>query len=126
MSVSLLGWVLLGSGLGGAARFALSEWVARGLQETFPWGTFCVNVTGALAIGLWFGTGPSGGTAHALVVLGFLGSYTTVSSFALQSLLLAEESRWPAAGAYVVASAAACMLAAAIGFAISASGLGPA
>ncbi|MCC5873156.1 MAG: CrcB family protein [Gammaproteobacteria bacterium] len=110
-------WVLAGSATGGAARYAVSEAVARGLMERFPWGTLVVNVTGALAIGVWFGAAVDSASLHAGLVLGFLGSYTTVSSFALQSLLLGTEGRWRAAMAYVLASVTICLLAVAIGFA---------
>lgn len=117
LDTTTLLWVLLGSAAGGAARYAVSEALARGLQERFPWGTLAVNVTGAALIGVWFGTQLANDTLRALLVLGFLGSYTTVSSFALQSLLLGREGRWRAALAYVVTSSCACLLAVALGFA---------
>lgn len=117
LGTTTLLWVLLGSALGGAARYALSEAIARGLKERFPWGTLGVNVTGAAGIGVWFGAQPSNDTLYTLMVLGFLGSYTTVSTFALQSLLLGREGRWRAAAGYVLVSALACLLAVALGFA---------
>lgn len=110
-------WVLTGSALGGAARYAVSEAVARALEERFPWGTLVVNVTGACLIGLCFGASVVNQTLHTVFVLGFLGSYTTVSTFALQSLLLGREGRWPAVLAYVLGSATACLLAVTLGFA---------
>lgn len=117
VETSLVIWVLLGSALGGAARYMVSETVARSLKERFPWGTFLVNVSGALLIGFWFGAGAGHPVLHSGLVLGFLGSYTTVSSFALQSLLLVREDRWPAAAVYVLGSSLTCLLAAAVGFA---------
>jgi len=110
-------WVLTGSAAGGVARHVVSETVAHRLKERFPWGTLLVNVTGAGAIGIWFGSAASSATLHALFVLGFLGSYTTVSTFALQSLLLGKEGRWRAAVAYTLGSSLACLLAASLGFA---------
>ncbi|MCC5887504.1 MAG: CrcB family protein [Gammaproteobacteria bacterium] len=110
-------WVLLGSAFGGAARYLISETVARGLQERFPWGTLVVNVSGAVIIGAWFGAGVGNPVLQAGFVLGFLGSYTTVSSFALQSLLLFREGRWHAAAGYALMSSLACLLGAAVGYA---------
>ena len=119
-SASLL-WVLLGSALGGAARYVVSEAVARTLKERFPWGTLLVNVSGAFAIGIWFGATVVQANAHALIALGFLGSYTTVSTFALQSLLLSREGRWSAAAAYVLTSALVCLIAVGLGFGLGGS-----
>jgi len=118
LDTTTLLWVLMGSALGGAARYAVSEAVARGLKERFPWGTLTVNVTGAACIGVYFGAQRAPDTLYALWVLGFLGSYTTVSTFALQSLLLGREGRWRAAAAYVLTSPLACLLAVALGFAV--------
>ncbi len=120
--------VLCGSALGGAARYALSEWIAGRLLERFPWGILCVNVSGAGAIGLWVGAAGEAGAIEYLFVLGFLGSYTTVSTFALQALFLARETRWPAAVGYVAISIAGCVAAAFGGYLLGAitwgSGLG--
>lgn len=89
-----LACVLAGSALGGMARFWLSGIVARRIGETFPWGTLAVNASGALTIGFFAAAASAVPVlaAHSplwhLGVVGFLGSYTTVSSFSLQTLLL--------------------------------------
>ena len=69
--------------------------VARRWGETFPWGTLAVNVTGAGAVGVLAAAllepGSHAGTDLPLwtgLVGGLLGSYTTVSSFSLQTLAL--------------------------------------
>jgi fluoride exporter len=113
--------VALGCALGGMARHLVSGWVAGRAGERFPWGTLAVNVSGAFAIGI-FAAG-----AHAvqgwfadpalwrLAVIGFLGSYTTVSSVSLQTLALVHEGRtWNAAG-NVALSLGLCLPFAAIG-----------
>uniref|UniRef100_Q07MP5 Fluoride-specific ion channel FluC n=1 Tax=Rhodopseudomonas palustris (strain BisA53) TaxID=316055 RepID=Q07MP5_RHOP5 len=90
-------FVALGSVLGGTARFFVSGLVARRIGETFPWGTLTVNLSGAFAIGVF---GALASTGHGLfaapgpwlfAVTGFLGCYTTVSSFSLQTLTLARQ-----------------------------------
>lgn len=109
-------WVLAGSALGGMARYALSGFVARHAGETFPWGTLVVNVSGALLAGLLLGalTQAAGHPAALLqfVLFGFLGSYTTVSSFSLQTLQLARNGQWLPATGNVALSAGLCLAAA--------------
>jgi CrcB protein len=113
-------WVVLGSALGGMARYWLSGAVGRTVGETFPWGTMAVNVSGALAIGIVAALAAGGGWAAGeqgwpLVVIGLLGSYTTVSSFSLQTLALARDGEWRRAAANVALSVVLCLSAAAVG-----------
>jgi fluoride exporter len=124
-TLSALIWVALGGALGGAARFFVSGFVGRRIGETFPWGTMVVNISGAFAIGLI----AAGAEARllfdvpdiwAFAVVGFLGSYTTVSSFSLQTLALARDGNWRQAGANVVLSVLLCLAAAAAGLAVGA------
>lgn len=115
-------WVLLGSAFGGCARYELSSRINSGLGASFPWGTLAVNLSGSLAIGAflgWAGSSVSGMEVpawHALITVGFLGGYTTVSSFALQTLQLARESRHMAALVNTLISLTGCLAAAALGF----------
>jgi CrcB protein len=112
--------VALGGALGGALRHAVSGWVGRRYGETFPWGTWTVNISGAFALGVLFGASTTTGSAvpgpvwHLLGV-GVLGSYTTVSSLSLQTLLLARGREYRAAGAYVLLSVLAGIAAAGLG-----------
>ena len=108
--------VALGGALGGAARFWVSEFVARRLMERFPWGTLVVNVTGAGLIGLAaaLALGNDGSitawpSTWALLVIGVLGSYTTVSSFSYQTLLLLQAGKAGRAGANIAASVILCL-----------------
>lgn len=118
-------WVALGSAVGGVARFFLSGFVGRRIGETFPWGTMTVNVTGAFAIGLIGAAADArllfdAPGAWAFVVTGFLGSYTTVSSFSLQTLALARDGDWLRAGGNVALSFVLCLAAAALGLGVGA------
>jgi fluoride exporter len=112
--------VLGGSALGGLVRFLVSACVDTRAGGRFPWGTLVVNVTGALLIGIVLARLPEigAGNVHRLLVVGFLGSYTTVSAFSLQTVQLLDAGRRGTAAAYFFASAATCVLAAAAGFAI--------
>jgi fluoride exporter len=116
--------ILAGSALGGMARFWVADRVAARLGERFPWGILLVNVSGALALGLLAGALPggldsgSGDPAWHMAGLGFLGSYTTVSSFSLQTLALFHRGAWRRAAANVGLSLGLCLAAAAAGLAV--------
>lgn len=115
-------WVALGSVFGGAARFFVSGAVARRVGETFPWGTMTVNVSGAFAIGLFGGMASTGHGIFAapnpwlFAVTGFLGCYTTVSSFSLQTLSLARDGETKRAASNILLSLFLCLAAVTLGF----------
>jgi CrcB protein len=124
-------WVVIGSALGGAGRFWLSGFVGRRIGETFPWGTIAVNVSGCFAIGVlgaiarsappWFHEP----IAWPVAVIGFLGCYTTVSSFSLQTLMLARDGETLRAVGNVALSVVLCLAAVAAGY-MTGSALGAA
>jgi CrcB protein len=121
MILSWLVWVAFASAAGGATRFLVSGLVARGIGETFPWGTVVVNATGAFAIGALAAAADSqviadGSLVWPAAVTGFLGSYTTVSSFSLQTLSLVRDGAWARAGGNVLLSLLLCLSAVALGF----------
>jgi CrcB protein len=117
-------FVVLGSILGGVARYFLSGVIARRVGETFPWGTLFINVSGALLIGIFGGLAEDNASMLAspdpwlFAVTGFLGCYTTVSSFSLQTLALAKDGETNRALGYVAISVAFSLVAAAAGFAL--------
>lgn len=123
MSVSALHLlaVALGGAAGGCARFWILGIVGRRFGERFPWGTLVVNVTGSALIGAAAGLALAGDavaigrpSAWALLVVGVLGSYTTVSSFSYQTLGLLRAGDPGRAAANVAASVSLCLGAAAI------------
>ena len=88
--------VAVGSALGGLCRFHLTAWIDRRTHTPLSFGTLTVNTLGALALGLLVGT--LGGAADqplaaALAMIGFCGSFTTVSSWSLQTVTLARTHR---------------------------------
>ncbi|WP_305082359.1 fluoride efflux transporter CrcB [Nocardia veterana] len=98
----VLAVIALGGGLGGLARYGLT-----GLLPTrpgrFPWGTFAENVLGCLAIGVLMVLITEVWSAHRLVRpflgVGFLGGFTTFSTYAVEiRALLAEGAAAPAFG----------------------------
>jgi len=117
-------FLVFGGVLGGVARYFLSGVIARRVGETFPWGTLFINVSGAFLIGIIGDLAEDRGSLFAnpnlwlLAVTGFLGCYTTVSSFSLQTLSLARDGETGRALGYVVISVAFSLAAAAAGFAL--------
>lgn len=106
--------VAAGGALGAACRYGLGLWLARA-GSGWPWGTLAVNAAGCLAIGVVMGlTLPAadGGAARwmtsaairAAVLAGFLGSFTTFSTFGFETFELASRGQWRLAGGYAAAS----------------------
>lgn len=115
--------VAAGAMIGGPLRFFVSGVVARRFGETFPWGTLAVNVTGAFIIGLVasFAAARNFGPASLpllAVSTGILGSFTTVSSFSLQTLNLLRDGEYRRAILNVVMSLALGLMAAGAGDAL--------
>ena len=114
--------IMVGSVLGGCARYFVSGAIARRLGETFPWGTMTINVTGAFLIGIFGALATHTGSAFAapgpwlFAVTGFLGCYTTVSSFSLQTLTLARSGEPMHALGNIVFSVGLCLAAVSCGF----------
>ncbi|MCK1586985.1 fluoride efflux transporter CrcB [Bradyrhizobium sp. 169] len=114
--------IMIGSVLGGCARYFISGAIARRLGETFPWGTVTVNVTGAFLIGIFGALATHPGSVFAapdpwlFAVTGFLGCYTTVSSFSLQTLTLARNGEAMHALGNLAVSVVLCLAAVSGGF----------
>jgi CrcB protein len=109
----------LGGALGAVSRYWLMLWVGSLAGSRFPWGTAFVNVLGSVVIGVlyvliserlllseyWRG----------LLVVGYLGAFTTFSTFSLDTLLLLQEGRWLQGLAYVTGSVLLCLAGAWLG-----------
>jgi CrcB protein len=114
-------WIAIGSALGGVARYWCSGVAARLVGETFPWGTFAVNVVGSFIIGFFATlTGPDGRvyvgtTGRQFVMVGLCGGYTTFSSFSLQTLNLMNDGEWFRAGANIGLTVLCCLVAVWVG-----------
>lgn len=114
--MSVLVWVAV-AGLGGAGgllRFFVDGIVASRLGRDFPFGTLIVNLSGATALGLLVGLGFTG-TRLVLAGTATIGSYTTFSTWMLETQRLAEDGELEGAAANIVISLGAGLGAAAIG-----------
>lgn len=111
----MLGAVALGGALGATARYGVAQLV-HASPDTFPWATFWTNVTGSFALGLILALlverYPPSRYLRPFVATGFLGAYTTYSTFAVETVLLAKDGHPGLAVAYAAVSLLAGCLAA--------------
>ena len=108
-----VGVALLG-GCGALARFGLTLLVADRLHPHLPLGTMTVNVSGAFLLGLLAGSAV-GGDARLLFSAGLLGSYTTFSTWMLETQRVGEAGKQQIAVVNVLLSIALGLAAAALG-----------
>lgn len=115
MSWAHLFGLAVAGGLGTLARAGVAELVLRWCDRDFPWGTVAVNVFGGFLFGLIVAVGkgrfalPTG--LETVLLVGFLGGFTTYSSFAFQSVALLEQGRMLAAIVNMLGTTIAAVLA---------------
>lgn len=115
--IALWSGVALLGGAGAIARFLVSAAVARRSEGWFPWGTLAVNLSGTALLGLLAGLALHG-DALTLAGGGLLGSYTTFSTWMLDSERLAEHHSGRALAANVAGSVLLGLAAIALGRAL--------
>jgi CrcB protein len=104
-----------GGALGALGRFGLSSGLYRLLGRDFPWGTLAVNVLGSFLMGLLFVlfldrlAGPP--ELRSALLVGFLGAFTTFSTFSMETLLLVEQGFMVKALLNILTSVLLCLLA---------------
>lgn len=98
--------VAAGGALGATARHGVGVAMARIVGPGFPVGVLSVNIVGSLLMGLFVGLATQRGLNHLspLVATGFLGGFTTFSSFSLEAVTLWERGAAGSAAIYVGAS----------------------
>jgi len=106
--------VALVGGIGSVLRFVIDRAVARRVARAFPFGTLAVNISGAFLLGFLGGLALSKDTA-LLVGTGFVGAYTTFSTWMLETQRLGEERQTWTALANIVVSVALGVAAAVLG-----------
>ncbi|MFN8281977.1 MAG: fluoride efflux transporter CrcB [Chitinophagales bacterium] len=101
-------YVIIGGAIGSLLRFVLAEFITGKSNSAFPYATFSVNLIGSLLIGFLFGlfsvNGQLDDKVRFLLFVGFLGGFTTFSSFALENLKLMQASQISTALIYIFAS----------------------
>jgi len=108
--------LIAAGGLGAAARYIVDGVVMKGRTDAFPLGILVVNVTGSLLLGVIAGLGQAVGAGWVAVLgIGLLGGYTTFSTVAVDTVLLARRGRKDWAWVDLVGTFAATVIAAALG-----------
>lgn len=112
----------LAASVGAVCRYLLDQLVSHLHDQSFPWGTFLINVSGSFLLGLITGLAAHHGLgtrAATVLGVGFAGGYTTWSTYLWESLALAETGALAQATANVLGSLALGLLAAAAGFGVA-------
>ena len=107
--------IAAGGALGALARYAVGVAVGERVTTEFPVATLAVNVTGSFLLGFVLTLVADRTALHPnwrlAVAVGFLGAYTTFSTFEYETLRLLETRRFAMSAAYVLASVAVCLVA---------------
>ncbi|UOF92857.1 fluoride efflux transporter CrcB [Fodinisporobacter ferrooxydans] len=96
-----------GGMFGANARHYLGRFVNLRTQSSFPWGTWVINLSGSLLLGLLsalFHSGSLQTWAWRLLGIGFCGAYTTFSTFGYETIQLLEKGKIREAFLYIVSS----------------------
>ena len=117
-------WLLIafGAAVGAPSRWLLDGYVQSRHDSVFPWGTFVINTLGSLLLGLLLGVSAEGDDLIHLLALagtGFCGAFTTFSTFAYETVVLAEEGSSLVGVLNVVGSVLAGLAAAFAGWAVA-------
>ena len=122
MSPTLLISIALGGAMGAVGRFLLTSSTGHWLGHGFPYGTMIVNIAGSFALGsiiellalIW----SPGEDIRAFLIVGVLGSFTTFSSFSLDTVTLIDRGNFMLAAGYVGGSIIVSILAFVFGMAV--------
>lgn len=113
--------VIVGGGLGSGARYLVSTWMLARLGPGFPWGTLTVNVAGSFLLGalaqLGLSTSVISVEGRLLLASGFLGGFTTYSTFNQETLSYVQDGNWSVALINSSVTFASCLLAGLLGMA---------
>ncbi|MCL5062893.1 MAG: fluoride efflux transporter CrcB [Nitrospirae bacterium] len=117
----MINYLIIGIGgfLGAIARYAIGVWIGQKWGRSFPLGTFVINVSGSFFIGLLMSLFTERLMVNPqwrlLLVVGFLGAYTTFSTFEYETGRLIKDGEWLIASMNVVFSVFAGFIALKIG-----------
>jgi fluoride exporter len=100
-------WLAFAGAIGTLARYWLSGLVQRAHDAGFPWGTLAVNALGCLLFGLVWTLAEErlviSGEMRLVLLVGFMGAFTTFSTYAFETGTLLRDAEWLLAGANLLA-----------------------
>ena len=120
-------WILIAlGGAGGAVtRYAVDSWVSSRFASEYPLGTLLINISGSFLLGLLFALTVERALLpaeiRAPVMIGFIGAYTTFSTWMLESWRLVESGAWAAAAVNLGGSVVLGMIAVVLGMIVGRS-----
>jgi len=115
-------YVALGGAVGAAARYGLSGWVHSAAGSLLPWGTLFVNVVGSFLLGFsmrYLEFTAATPELRAALTVGFLGAFTTFSTYSYETVTLVQEGAWTRAATYALGSLIMGILFVFLGFAVA-------
>jgi CrcB protein len=102
-----LAWLAVAGGFGTIARYSLQALAVQVLGKQFPWGTLIVNVAGCFLFGVVWTLEQEqeliSAETRVILLVGFMGAFTTFSTFAFETAWLAREPGLAAAAANLIA-----------------------
>lgn len=109
--------VCLAGAIGSGARYLVVTWAQRAFGEAFPWGVLGVNILASFLIALvsMIAITRLGPAMRLTLTAGFLGGFSTYSSFNQDTLAMLDKRMYGTAALYVFATLAACLVAGALG-----------
>lgn len=123
MNYSLYAFIGLGGALGAIARYALSTWITQKYLHAFPWGTFAVNIIGCFLLGIIYTLGTENPVINSdtrlFLSVGFVGAFTTFSTFSLEIFQVIRSGDIRIASFYVLGSLCIGLLALWLGISVS-------
>jgi len=115
-------FVALGGAIGSAARYLVGGWFAARFGAAFPYGTFVINVTGSFIVGLFLAYAQERVSLspywRLFFAVGFVGGYTTFSTFEYESIRLLQDDEMLLAAVYLIGSVVTGGIAAIAGIAL--------
>ena len=115
--------IAFGGALGALARFSLNKWVNGFWQAQYPLATLSINILGSFLMGIAFVVIserlPSLELLRPLIMVGFLGAFTTFSTFSLEIVSLMNQQAWLSAISYLSLSCLLGILALAAGISLA-------
>ncbi len=109
-----LPFVFIGGAFGAVCRYAISIQMKRLISSRFPFATFLINLLGSFLLGLLL-VSQTGSLIRLLLGTGFLGGFTTFSTFQVENMLLYRQGNYRTLFFYMMFSVGICILAAFLG-----------